>query len=96
MTSKRQFALGLLLGILVVGCAGFGYKYYGIEIPDGCYKDGKLLGPKESDDRPLEVCKPDEQNKGKCTVMLTDEFDRLASDYTSCTIKLKDCQRDCQ
>lgn len=93
---NKQFAMGLLLGILLVGCAGFTYRYYGIEMPAECFAQGKLLGPKESDDLPLSRCSPDDTQKGKCAVFLVEELERLIADHGRLKAELKDCQKECK
>lgn len=84
---RRSFLLGLLLGITLVGCASFQYRYYGI-VPS----QGKLLGVKPSDDKPLSMCEPDAQQRGKCVVLFTEEFERFVSDYLETKEQLKACQ----
>jgi hypothetical protein len=84
-----NFAFGLLLGALLVGCAGFSYRYYGLDVPS---YEGKLLGPKPELDKPFSVCKPDDVMKGKCVVMIQDEFFRMKQDYEETKRMLKDCQ----
>lgn len=98
----KNFTMGLLLGVLLVGCAGaakFGYKYYGLDLPD---YDGKLLGPAEKDDLPFRQCQPDDfvtasdvhdLSKGKCVVLFSDEFFRLKADLMDTRQKLIECQK---
>lgn len=89
----RQILLGVVVGVLVAGCAGAGYRYYNLQIPDGCYQDGVLLGPKPKDDRPLTECRPGEHDKAPCMVFKTDEGFRLLSDLDRCLERLKGCER---
>ena len=81
--------LGLL--IILIGCAGFRYKYYGLDLPE--YTQGHLLGPNPADDLPISVCKPDDQAKGKCVVMPAAEFFSFKQDYEETVQRLKECQQ---
>jgi hypothetical protein len=83
-------ALFVILGLLVLAaCASaFPYKWYGID-PGA----GVLLGKTPKDDLPISVCSPDDVQKGKCAVMLVDEFDRLRNDYTALKERLKACEK---
>lgn len=96
INSKKQvgllgtnFALGLILGITLVGCSAWSYRYYGLDLPS---YEGKLLGPKPEQDKPFSVCKPDDVMKGKCVVMIQDEFFRMKQDYEETKKMLKQCQ----
>jgi hypothetical protein len=86
--------IGLITGFLLVGCisAKIGYKYYGIDAES---YGGHLLGPKPSDDILFSVCKPDDQVKGKCVVLLVDEFQAMATELIQLRAALKDCQKQC-
>lgn len=86
----KHFSLGLLLGIVLIGCAGFSYRYYGLDLPS---YDGTLLGPKPEDDISFSVCKPDDQSKGKCVVLKADEFFRLKQEYQDMQERLKACEK---
>lgn len=88
MVKETLAAFGLV--VILVGCAGFSFKNYGLDLPD--YSQGKLLGPTEADDLPITVCKPDELVKGKCVVMLATDFFRLKQDYEETKQRLKECQ----
>lgn len=69
-------------------CASvFPYKWYGIDV-----ETQRLLAKEPKDDLPLTVCRQDDVSKGKCVVMFTEEFDRLASDYAEKTERLKRCR----
>jgi hypothetical protein len=89
--TKRD-AWFILLGIALVSCAGASYTYYNLEIPDGCYSQGKLLAHLAQDDKPLTICQPDASNKMKCAVFTEDEKTRLFTDYDKCIADLKACQ----
>ena len=85
----RHFILGLLCGVSLLGCAGFTYRHYGLDLPS---YDGRLLGPTEAQDKPFISCQPDAGNKGKCVVMFADEFFRMRQDYLETKRLLKECQ----
>ncbi len=85
----RQFTIGLILGALLVGCASFNYRYYGLEAVS---YEGKLLGPKPENDIPFSQCKPDDVVKGKCVVMLVDDFFSMKKDYEDTKAQLRACQ----
>lgn len=88
----RNFLLGLICGLAVVACAAtFPYRHYGL---DAASYDGNLLGPESKDDLPLRVCAPDDQAKGKCVVLLTEEFFRMKQDYLDTKQRLIDCERN--
>lgn len=87
------FALG---AITLVSCAGFSYRFYGL---DATSYEGKLLGPDEKDDLALSVCAPEAQERGKCVVLLRDEFFRFKQDYETSVQRVKDLEaqlRECQ
>jgi hypothetical protein len=89
----RVFLIGLIAGVLLCGCAGFAFKYYGL---DGIrYEEGKLLGPEPKFDRPFSDCAPTQKEKHPCVVMFTPEFKAFKTDYEGCKIELSDCQRRC-
>lgn len=85
---KHKVAV-MMLGLLAfIACASaFPYKWYGID-PEA----GKILGPVPAEDKPLSVCQGDDLQKGKCAVMLIDEFDRLRNDYIALKERLKKCE----
>ena len=90
----RWFTAGIAAGVLLCGCAGFAFKYYGL---DGVtYENGKLLGPEPKFDRPFSDCSPSGSIKHPCVVMFTPEFKAFKSDYENCKTELSDCQRQCQ
>lgn len=93
---NRSFAAGILFAILLVGCAGFSYKHYGLDLRDVPIENlekGKLLGPKEKDDRPLSDCSPNIETNYPCAVMFADEFYKLKEDYLRMREQLKACQK---
>lgn len=93
MKALRFLILGLVLGVVIDGCAtqgAFTYKYYGV---DAVSYDGSLLGPKAVNDLSFKVCEPDAQVKGKCVIMLRDEFFRMKGDFLMLEKNLISCQQ---
>lgn len=89
---KRVLALALL-ALLLVSCAAFSYRYYGLDVEAVTDADkGKLLGPKPEDDLPLTACKATSDNKAPCVVLTTEEFFKLRRDYNDVVEKLKACE----
>jgi 1-acyl-sn-glycerol-3-phosphate acyltransferase len=82
-----------LLCVVVVACAGFKYKYYGIEPLPGEELRGTLLGKEPKDDLSLSRCQPDDVSKGKCVVMFVEDWERLVTDYVEMQKKLEDCKK---
>lgn len=87
---RRSFALGILFGILLAGCAGMSFKYYGLS--EVVYEHGQLLGPKPKDDLPFSACAPNAASKNPCVVMFSKEFFALKQDYEDTQNKLKECE----
>ena len=88
----RHVCLGLVVGVLLAGCASFIYRSYGLE--GVSYKDGTLLGPKPADDLPFSTCEPTEGVKHPCVVMLAEEFFAFKLDYQDTQDRLKQCEKD--
>lgn len=88
---NKNFIYGVLISSLFyLGCAvTFPYKHYGL---DAQSYEGKLLGPKPTQDIDLKICKPDEQVSGKCIVMLGDDFHKMKADFKNLVEQLKACQ----
>lgn len=105
------FLPGFIIGIFtMIGCASspiFPWNYYNVQMPDGCYDQGKLLGKLGSDGWPdlnLDACKPDPDPtpggpspapspiKLKCMTMLADDFFSLQADDEKCHSDLDACQ----
>lgn len=85
----KKVLISMLLLIGIVACAAaFPYKWYGLDPVSG-----KLLGKTEAEDLPITICSPDSIQKGKCTVMLVDEFDRMRNDFVTLKERLKACER---
>ena len=80
--------LAALLAVSSRATPQFAYKWYGIDPAAS-----KLLGPTEQEDLPLQSCQADEQQKGKCAVMLIEEIDRLRNDYIQMQLRLRECNK---
>lgn len=81
----------LVLGLLVAGCAGFSYKYYGLD--DADYTRGTLRGPKPENDLKFERCAPTAASKHPCVVLFATEFFKFKADYEDTKMRLIECER---
>lgn len=87
----RAYLFGFLWCLILVGCAGFAYHYYGL---DGVvYEHGMLLGPKPKDDLPFSKCAPNAETAHPCVVMFAKDFFAFKQDYEDTKQKLKECQK---
>lgn len=87
----------VLVSLILAACgASFNYKYYGLELDSECYNKGTLLGKTKKDDLPFKVCAPDDYVKGKCVVMLVDDFFLLKKDFQTQQELLRECQKRCR
>ncbi len=91
MGLNRQFLFGFLACLMIVGCAGAGFRYYGLSAVN--YNDGMLLGPKPKDDIPFSACAPVGNDAYPCVVMFSKEFFALKQDYEDTKQRLKECQK---
>lgn len=91
MGLSRQFAFGFIASFLIMGCAGAGFRYYGLSGVN--YNEGILMGPKEKDDLPFSRCAPIGNEAYPCVVMFAKEFFALKQDYLDTQQKLKECQK---
>lgn len=89
MGMKYGFALGIVFSMLLVGCMGFGYRYYGLSIAS---YSGRLLAVREQDDKDFMSCTPTADDKSPCTVMYSSEFLALKTDYLDIQNQLNACQ----
>lgn len=88
----KDFTYGMFVMLCFVACAGlFPYKHYGLSLAQ--YTNGKLLGPDPKEDLDISVCAPDAQIKGKCVVMLSNDFFSMKSDFEQTKQALIDCQK---
>lgn len=80
----------MVCNVLACTSVAFKYKYYGLAPEPGHPSlNGLLLGPTPKDDLPLSTCDPDDQIKGKCVVMMTQEFERMRSDLLECHSRIR-------
>jgi hypothetical protein len=91
MGVNRSFALGFAFAMVLWGCAGFSYHYYGLAEVD--FSHGTLLAPSAKDDLPFSKCAPNGQSKNPCVVMLTTDFFALRQDYDDVKTRLSDCEK---
>lgn len=89
--NKKGFILGFVSALVLAGCAGFSYRYYGLAEVD--YEHGTLLGPKEKDDLPFSKCGPNGESKHPCVVMFTKDFMSFKQDYEDTKQKLVACEK---
>jgi len=81
----------LILFLVLLGCAGFSYHYYGLSEVD--YSHGNLLGPKEKDDLPFSKCAPNGESNHPCVVMFAKDFFAFKQDYEDLKVKLTECEK---
>lgn len=88
----RKLIVPLGISLLLSGCAGavFPYKYYGLNAEN---YSGALYGPTVREDLNLMTCAPDDVSRGKCIVILKDEFYRLKNDFLTMRFQLKELQK---
>lgn len=91
MGLRTSFLMGFAGALLLAGCAGFSYHYYGLA--DVEYDHGNLLGPKPKDDLPFSKCAPNGESKHPCVIMFTKDFMAFKLDYEDTKQKLSDCQK---
>lgn len=94
LKSANTFLCGFVFCLLMVGCAGFSYRFYGLELFD--YTHGTLLGPSAKDDLPFSRCAPDKSSAHKCVIMFTPDFYSFKKDYIDTQNKLKTCEKNLQ
>ncbi len=99
MNSKLSFFIGFFAcAFMFVACATvFPYQRFGMQLPENCYEQGVLLGWEEdgSEDKPMSLCRPDDQAVGKCLIFQQQEFSRLKADYIDLEVRLKECEKQC-
>lgn len=91
MVLTKQFAIGMLLGLCLMACAGasFPYKYYGLDLAGQA-----LRGPTAGDDLPLAAtCDATASDASPCTAMLTADFLTLKQAYLDQQVQLNNCQQ---
>lgn len=87
---RGSFVTGFIIAILCMGCAGFSYKYYGMNGMD--YSKGKLLGPDEKQDLDFYVCAPSPAVKNPCVIMKATEFFKMKQEHEDMRERLKTCE----
>lgn len=90
MGLRMPFSMGFTLALLLVGCAGFSYKYYGIQ--GVSYDQGTLLGPEQRDDIPFNRCMPSTSNRNPCVIMFAQDFFAFKQDYNDTKLRLQACE----
>jgi hypothetical protein len=93
---NRRDGYAIVVGFLLAGCVSASYAHYNLQLPDGCYRDGKLLAHNPKDDLPLTVCQPDAGNKMKCVTLLSSVYERQLIDLSNCQLDLNACESRCQ
>jgi len=88
---RQGLLVGFLFSVLLSACAGFSYRFYGLDRVD--YEQGTLTGPKPKNDLPFSSCAPNAQFKNPCVVMFAPEFFNLKADYEDTKIRLTECER---
>lgn len=88
---RLRDGLFLVLGMLLTGCAGFSYTYYGLKDVD--YTRGTLLAKDPNDDLAFSKCAPNASSKHPCIVMFAPEYFKMETDLKDTRQKLKDCQK---
>lgn len=87
---KNGISVLMLLAVLI-GCAAFNYRYYGLG--QVVYEHGMLLGPKPKDDLPFSQCAPNATTQHPCVVLFTKDFFAFKQDYEDLQIRLSDCEK---
>jgi len=87
MVRTKAFAIGFVFAFMLISCAGFGYKYYKVDL-----EQGMLIGNKPNNDRSLNICKR-VNDEYQCIAMTIDEFFVLKEDFERLRDDLDDCQR---
>ena len=99
---RRAFALGVLAGLGLAGCAAMRFPYHWYGLQPFSY-EGTLLGPAPKDDLPFAVCAPDPTpspgpsaspvpSHGKCVILKADVFIQLRTDFLELEQRLNDCE----
>jgi hypothetical protein len=88
----KIFSLGLLFGVVLVGCvsAKFPYNFYYLDLKS---YDGTLTGDKPVDDLPASTCAIGPDKEHGCVVMLKASFETMYEDYIQTKNDLNACQK---
>lgn len=94
MVGLKAFSVGLILGVILVGCVSvsFPYRWY---YPEMKSYEGTLLGDKPSNDLDASQCSKNGQGSFGCVVMLKPDFKALYNDYLETKEKLIRLERRC-
>lgn len=93
MGLRTIFILCLFSLIACGATAKFPFRAYGL-MPNSF--EGRLISPTTPNgDLDLKECEPDAKVKGKCLVLLREEFFKLKADYLDIKQKLLDLQKRC-
>jgi hypothetical protein len=84
--------------LMVFACAGFGYKYYGIDtngLPaDTLKKIDLVAGRKNDPDKTLSMCATNrDSDSPNCVVMSSVEFRDVLLEFQEMKTRLKNCER---
>ena len=88
---KRVLVIVILT---MTACSSFAYKYYGIQWAERT-DEVKLLGTEPKFDRPFTICKPSDDEAGKCVVMPTSELFKMMRDMSELKERNRDLERRC-
>lgn len=88
---RKFFCIGLIAGFMLLGCAGWAYKFYGME--GVVYEHGTLLGPKPQYDLPFTKCQPNGESKQPCIVIFSKDFYALKQEFLDLQMRLKECEK---
>ena len=93
----KQFLAGIVVGFLVLGCAAattIPWPYYGLQLAQ--YKNGKLFARDPQNDKDISFCQPASGQKGRCIVMVGEDFYAFTQDDVTCHSDLISCQKGCR
>ena len=85
---------GVIVGFLVLGCAGattIPWPYYGLILQQ--YKNGHLYAVNPANDKDISFCQPASGQKGRCIVMVGEDFYAFKQDDLACHSDLVACQK---
>jgi len=85
-----NFVLGFLAALILASCAGFSYRYYGMD--QVIFDHGVLLGPSPNDDLPFSKCAPS-GGENLCVVMFAEEFFAFKREYLDLRDRLEACEK---
>lgn len=92
---SKHFAFGCMFAFLMMGCASFSYRYYGMD-SNVSYEKGVLTGKEGTEgwpDIPFSFCAPSAATNHPCVIMKSADFFAMKLDYEDLKSKLDECQR---